>query len=286
MKKLFTTSILFVTLLALSCSKENPSVCNPGPLPVSFAVTGLNASVTTKTAEVTGANLSEFYVAATTGSGQSQVEAWNNAVFTCVSSSWVAEGIYWPESDPNYNFFASNRPMTVSANGATVAATSDYDVICAYKESSSVSYKHTNNLVFKHIFARIGKCKIQAPEGCTVTGLSVSVVPKTGGTFSVANVETGGGWTSPVTGTSTVIANTLNSDTRADLYLLPGQYTFTASYTLTKGNYNESFTKTANLSLQAGVISDLSSTLVFGGSTLEFGVTVTPWTTSNLNLSF
>lgn len=152
----------------------------------------LDVTVATKATEVTGSTLNSggFNVSATTGSAGSESSAWNNVAFSKVGDYFVGTGSgkWWPTSDPGYHFYASNTDLTFAAGGTTVAAINEADVVCAYL--ASPTYNSTNTLTFEHIFARITDVTLTAVEGYTITGVSVYVTPKTGGTY---NLRTGAG---------------------------------------------------------------------------------------------
>lgn len=246
---------------------------------------GFSADVQTKaTSAVT--SLSSFNVNCVKGTmGSSETSVFNSAFS---GSSSYTGGKYWPATDQGYKFYASNATMTAAATGPTIAATNATDIVCAVL--ASPSYKASNALVFNHIFARVGTCKISAPSGYTVSNLSVKITPKTGGTYSLyaGNGKTDGtGWSSTTNGSATTIASALGSTTDNGLYLVPGSYTLTATYTLTQGDYSESFTKTASVSLTGGKVNNISATLPAGNAAqITFTVSVTAWTDNNITASF
>lgn len=289
---IITLASLGAVLCLASCQKEGPAAdrfrTSEGDIsPIVFTAEGegFSASVQTKaTSAVT--TLSSFNVNCVKGTLGSAETSIFNTSFT--GSPSYTGGQYWPASDQGYKFYASNVTMTPAAGGPTIAATNATDVVCAVL--SSPSYKASNALVFNHIFARLGTCKISAPSGYTVSNLSVKVTPKTGGTYSLfaGNGKTDGtGWSSPTSGSATTIASALGSTTDNGLFLVPGSYTLTASYTLTSGAYSESFTKTATVALTAGKVNNISATLPTGNaSQITFTVSVTAWSDNNITATF
>lgn len=287
MKK-FIYPLLLVA--AIACNKNAQQL---PPLPeaevtdeITFTTKGdgFDASVQTKASAVT--SLSSFNVLAVTGTAGSAESTVFNSAFS--GTTTYTGGKYWPSTDRSYHFYASNASIAAAAGGPTIAATNDTDIVCAFL--ATPTYKASNALVFNHIFARIGTCKIAAPSGYTVSNLSVKVTPNTGGTYSLfaGNGKTDGtGWSGKTAGSATTIASALNSTTNNDIYLVPGSYSLSASYTLTKGDYTESFTKTANVSLVAGKVNNISSTLPAGNAVeIQFSVSVTPWSDNNISASF
>ena len=219
-------------------------------MPDPFVADGTKASAVT--------SLSSFYVSAVTGSAGSESSAFNSTQFTQVpgSSPAVYKGSkFWPASNQNYKCYASSRPLTFAAAGTTVSATNTTDVICAYLTSST--YKEKNTLSFEHIFARIGNVTVSADAPYTISNVNISITPKTGGTY---NLRTGA-WSSTTDGSSTTIASAIGSNSN-DLYLVPGTYQLTASWTATKGSYREDFSnKTVNITLVEGKVNNITCIL-------------------------
>ena len=223
MKKIIFPAIAGA-LLFTACNKELPQSNVSAPaedfqeIPVIFKAGGVfDADVSTKASVVNSGSLetSGFYVAANKKLNDVESAVWGNTKFSYSSGAYKGDK-YWPHTaNGTYIFYASNVALTASAEGATVSANTDTDVVCAYKDDPTP--KATNTLNFEHIFARIGTCNISSPEGYTVTNLSVKITPKTSGVYSIKSSS----WTSSTAGSETTIANALNSSTNVDLYLIP-----------------------------------------------------------------
>lgn len=280
--------------LMASCSKGDESVSpslhgdpltRGGEIVFTAEGEGFSSSVMTKAAAAV-TSLSSFNVNCVTGTAGSAETSVFNVAFS--GSPSFSGGKYWPSADPKYKFYASNVAMTPSAVGPTIAAVNTTDIVCA--ALLSPTYKASNALTFSHIFARLGTCKISAPSGYTVSNLSVKVTPNVSGTYNLfsGNGKTDGtGWSSKTPGSETVIASAVGSTASNDLYLVPGTYTLTASYTLTMGAYSESFTKSSTVSLMAGKVNNISATLPAGNAAgIQFTVSVTPWSDNNITASF
>lgn len=282
MKK--TILILAALACTLSCDKniEQASETNE----IVFTTTdSFNATVETKaTTAVT--SLNSFYAMATTGTTGSESALWNSyKSFSKVSNDtkYTSSGVYWPAAQQSIHFYASNLMPDVSGGDVTVNASTGTDVVCAY--SASPAWKEVNQLVFNHILARLGKCTITAPTDYTGSDLNITIRPKISGTY---NLRTGA-WSSTSEAVSnTTITNTFGGGgTVNDIYLLPGEYTINASYTLTRGTYSESFNSSATVELAAGKINLISGTLPAGNATdLQFTVTVTPWSNNSISANF
>ena len=168
-------------------------------------------------------SLSSFRVSAVTGSSGSESAVFTNQTFTGSAGTYTGTAV-WPVSDPSYKFFASNASLTYTSSGATVSASNSTDVICAYMPNPT--YGEKNTLVFNHIFSRIGNVTVAAESGFTVSGVSVTITPYVSGTY---NLETGA-WTGKSTGSATSLANSSPGTKSNDLWLVPGSYTVTCSW--------------------------------------------------------
>lgn len=287
MKKI---TLLFLAGLSLiSCQKATQKVVEePAPAKmIAFKQSGLvspfGATVDTKATEVTESTLNSggFNVSCTTGSAGSESSTWNNVAFSKDGDYFLATSAdkWWPNADPNYHFYASNAALTFAADGTTVAATNATDVVCAYL--ASPTYNSTNTLTFEHIFARITDVTFSGGDDYTITGISVTITPKTGGTYNLrtgAGQTDGTGWSSLTTGTATSIANATPGTKSNDLYLVPGTYTLTASWTATKGDYTQSFSnKTRDVEIVGGARNTITAALIGDASGVDFSVSVTAW---------
>lgn len=273
-------------LSAAACNKgalqgvapELTSADELGRIPVVLGAIGegINAEVTTKATVVDA--LASFNATCTTGSAGSESQVWNNVSFS--GGPNYTGGKFWPnDADPSYHFYASNAAITFAAGGSTVAATNATDVICAYKAANT--WKSKNDLTFDHIFGRIGNVIVNAGTGYTISGVTINITPKTGGTY---NIRTGAGqsddtgWSSLMTGSATNIANATPSTKSNDLWLVPGTYTLTASWTAAKDAYSESISgKTVDVVITKGKINTITTTLGGNANEITLGVTITPW---------
>lgn len=300
----------FLALAAVSCDKgleKNKAVFTAEQkAQVAFRVN----SPATRASEVTTATLTQFNVIATTGT-TTQTLVWDDGVFTGTSGNDYTGGKYWPSENVTWNFFASNAPMTFAATGATIAvADCDLDIIADYLEGAT--YKQSNALGFDHILCQLGTVTMKAPDTFTVTNLKVSLLPITSGTYavkSIAGTEESAkraGWTRGEAATEPVyvigsaaagvdIPAATNTYTSADndLWLVPGQYQLTATYTITKGDYTANFTALANVTLHQGNNNNLglnngASNIPAPGDIQEiiFTVEVTPWENLDVPVEF
>lgn len=244
-----------------------------------------STAVSTKASVVS--SLPSFHVACTRGVG-SETSVWENTVFVSDGAPvpTYRGGRFWPVNDPGYHFFASNAPLSFGADGTAATVDGSTDVVCAYLPEPA--YKMKNSLSFEHIFARVGQVTVTADDSYDISDVSVTIVPKTSGTYNLrtgAGKKDGTGWSETVAsaGPSTIasaesIARGGSSVSMNDIYLIPGTYELTATWTAKRGEYVETFTgKTARVSLVAGEVNKLTTTLSGHAAELEFGVEITPW---------
>ena len=280
----------------VSCQKALQEVAPEGASEISFAaenasfVMEADTKASTGTSEVTALNT--FRVAATTGAAGAEASVWNNVAFTQIGTSGnYTGGKTWPASNPNYNFYATNKtgdtPMTFTAGGATIAAANTQDIVCAYLPYGSVTYKAKNTLSFEHIFARVNTVTVEAESGYTVSGVTVSITPVTGGTYNLRTGKgktDGTGWSGLTTGSLTTIANQVGANSN-DIWLVPGRYTITASWTATQtGGSSVPYTsKTVDVDITGGKKNNITATL---GGEMVFGVEVEAFADNEVPLTF
>ena len=285
--------MVIVFAIALSCAKREQGEYNKATYAsdkklIEFeAKELLRADAQTKVTEVTTANLTSIYVTATKGtpgtSGESVAFASVNFSKEQTGGLFRADKM-WPEINPKYHFFGSSVAMSFSNGTCTISATNDRDIVCSYQETPV--YGEVNTLVFTHIFARIGTVTFSAPTGYTLSGVTTKLTPKVSGVYNIrtGNGYTDGtGWSSLVAGSETTLSSSNNN-----LYLVPGDYTLTVAYTLSrKGTtgvveWTKTYTKSATVSIEAGATNNLSGTVPKGeASEIQLSVTLSGWEEQN-----
>ncbi len=226
-----------------------------GQLQLQLEAIPLAEEMATKTEVVS--SLESFYVSATTGNSGEEVRAWENTAFNGDGS--YTGGKYWPSSDPDYHFYASNRPLSFRADGCTVSADSQTDVVCAYLPAPT--FREANALTFQHIFARIGRLTIvSARADMRVRDVDIRLTPLTSGVY---NLRTGA-WSGTVEGASTCIGPGSAGCRDNDLYLVPGTYKLSCSWTLDYKGYTSSHAESKTVTFLAGKLYNLTASL--GGS--------------------
>lgn len=213
--------------------------------------------VQTKAGQVT--SISSFYLSVFSSGSMTR----NNQVFTKGADNYFRGGLVWPASDPHYHFYASNVSLGTDGKTVTTATASSAgvdDIVCASKDAV---YKTTNNLVFDHVMARIGAFSITAPPGLIVSNASASIaaVP-TVGTYDLS----AGTW-SASSANRTVSLSATN-----DIYVVPGSYTISVSYTLSgPTGESQNLTKSGTVAIVKGNVNNIRLNLA-GTTTKEIVV--------------
>lgn len=272
---------MFAFFLFVSCNKQE-SVDEVDPARIAFSVGDcLDFDAKTRVSVVNASSLdaSGFKVNCVTGTPGSETQVWSNASFTKSGSTFVSNH-YWPANSISYAFYATNASsMTFNAAGPTISATNTTDIVCAYL--SSPNYKETNVLTFKHIFARLGNVTLSAESGYTITGISLTLKPKTGGTYNLRTgygYTDGTGWSSLTEGSVASIANGMPGTKSNDLYLVPGDYELTATWTATKGGYSNTYTnRVYTVSIVGGKVNTITASLGGDAADINFTVSVLSW---------
>lgn len=300
MKNFLFFAALASCAIAASCNKNTvSSIASAGneSNEIIFETVGLAAGVDVKSVAETK-SLSQFNVAATTDGTSSEEYAWASPHYVLFSEQSGSQNFtgnkFWPKDDPGFHFYASNANLNCTdGTTPTISATNTTDIVCAYLEKPT--YKAPNQLTFKHIFARLGAVTINVPDkGYSFKSVEVSLTPLNGGTYSIKEGygnTNAAGWSDTTTGTPLKIASAQGVNAASDEYLVPGEYTLTATYTLQKDLYEESFTKTGSVDIQGGKINNISVSVPTpesgsGAVDIIFTVSVAPWDNANVTATF
>ena len=286
-------AVLALSLL-LSCRKDDEPT---GTAEVSFLPRGIALEDQTKAAVTTSLDATGFYASAVTGSAGSDVNAWSNVQFHKSGDDFKG-GKYWPQSDPSYRFYAANRPLTYGSGGATISASNDLDVVCAYK--SNPTYGTRNTLQFDHIFARISTVTVSATAPYNISAITIWIVnPKTGGTYNLYTGSgriDGTGWSSLTPSSSTqtqlfsnagtITAGDSSTGVNNDLYIVPGTYQLKATWTASVDDYSQTYTtktSVSNVFIQGGKVNSISVSLSGDATEITFSIAVADWGSNPIN---
>ena len=273
--KLYAAPLLILGFAA-SCAKSvEPENQNPKEIVLCVGGDTIDMQVQTKTSAITSvpSTLNYSMTTGTIGSETSKIESASGNV----GSGKIATGVYQSLTPTSYNYYVSNAAITFAASGSTISAVNTTDVI-----AGKVTSKETNPSVkLDHIFARTGTFTLNAQEGYEISGISWKIQSgSSGGTKGTFNMATKM-WSS----VSALAQQSVASGT--DLYLVPGNYTLSVTYTLKKEDWTNTFTKTASVKLEAGKINNISGTAVGGtAEEITLSVTLTAWTDNDITITF
>jgi len=281
---MFFCALIGIPMALVSCKKDfdtckTPQAVNAEePKEIVFTAEGPGLDISTKAvSEING--MTGFYVMATKGTSGAESLVWSQLVNgSGQQGSVYTTGKYWPSTNLQYHFYACISEPAFSATGATVTVNGKVDVVCAYLETPD--YNEQNALVFDHIMGRIGTFTLNASTAdYTLSGISASVTNAVKqGTY---NIRTGA-WSG-----QSAAENVALSIGQNDFLLVPGNaYSLSVTFTMTKGDYVATFTKTATFSLEPGKITNITANVVDDPAVLvQFTYSTRPWTSKDLTLT-
>ena len=273
--KLYAAPLLILGFAA-SCAKSvEPENQNPKEIMLCVGGDTIDMQVQTKTTAITSVP-STLYYSMTTGTLGSAETSKKESASGNVGSGEIATGVYQTLSPTSYNYYVSNAAITFSASGSTISAANTTDVIAGKVTSDTTSPSVTLN----HVFARTGGLTLNPQSGYILSNISWKIESSTGGTGGTYNIAKNT-WTSVTALSSTSLTGS------SDLYLVPGDYTLSVTYTLTMGDWKQTFTKKATVTLVAGKVNNISGTASGGdASEISISVSLTEWGTNNINATF
>lgn len=279
-------SVMAAALLACSCNKES-TVPDPAAEPQEIVIGVADESgffVETK-ATALSAIPSTMNWLMTTGTRNNAAEAKKySATGASVASGKISTGKYQTATATAYNYYVSNGTLAQASDKGpvTVAASNTTDIIAGCVAASTST---SPSITLNHIFARTGTITTNAPSGYSVSNVSYKIVQSsataivgTAGTYSLGT----GAWTAASTRLSSQTAITGSSD----MYLIPGTYTLYVTYTISVGDWSETFTKSGNITLVGGKVNNITVTVPSGGqSPITMGLTLTAWGTNAVSVT-
>lgn len=284
MKKSFITILLAAAALSavtVACNKETPAQQDLAPASDGEIILNVgdtfDAVLDTKTTAVTSVP-GTLYWGASTGSG-TETAKWSSASAT-VSAGKISTGKYQTATPTTYNFYVANQTFSVGSSTTMTVANNNTDVVCG----RASSYSTTPSVTLNHIFCRTGSFTMNTQTGYNISSVSWKIVGKSdiNGTAGTYNL-TSDSWTSASTKLSSDTAITSSSD----MYLIPATYTIKCTYTLSKGDWSGTFTKSADVTLVKGKINNITGTATGGGaSEIVLSVSLTDWGTQDHTPTF
>lgn len=298
MKRLIAYLLLPAAAL-VSCNKTAaPDKDSPADKEYTLLVDDLEFA--TKTTEISSIPSTLFWCATTGSVGTSETQKYASTSAT-VTSSKIHTGKYQTAKPTEYNWYVCNKGLNVptSAGSVTVTCSNDLDVIAGVCKSSTA----TPSVTLNHIFSRTGTLTLNTQQYSTTANYKLSDVSwkiqsKSGGTGGTAGTYNAGAnsWSSVTALPQQVIGTAVPSSTTdnvavhsSDLYCIPGEYTMTVSYRLSKYNndstidYYKDFTKSADVTLTAGKVNNITATAK-GAEAQEIviSVSLTQWGTNEI----
>lgn len=311
---MFIVAAVAMGVLSASCSKllECASSSPDRTEEITFRACNLKTRAVTET---TTENLTSFYGYLKDNAYHSDPADILSYTATKNGSLWTT-GKYWPLGGDEFIFWACNRqfelrhdcspsrPLLIFPSGLP---TQDVVFSSALSWENDITYGSTVYLSFYHIFARLGTVTVNTQSGYDISNISASIkcVPEStyywtdnmggydfgsyyGGFSRVDNWDEGeyndafGMYILPPPSFSDKALNIGAND----FLMIPGEYSLTVSYTLTKGDYTQDFIRSGKVDIQRGCINNITTTAVGGNAAeLEMSISVQPWLDNAINAS-
>lgn len=273
--------LLAVSCAALeSCDKNlDPAVLpDDGQIIIRVDDGSIDMNATTKVTAISAVP-SQLYWLASTGAWKSESVKYASSQAS-VSAGKIATGKYQTLTPTAYNYYLSNAAMTFASGGSTISASNTTDVIAGC--TTSANNTTSPSVTLEHVFARTGSFTCNTQSGYAISNISWKIASKSGGTGG-----TGGTYniaTKAWSGVTALASQTVTDS--SDLYCTPGVYTITVTYTLTKGDYTETFTKSGDATFVAGKVNNITCTAV-GGNAQEISISVSlsAWGTNPVTIT-
>ena len=269
MKKIFI-AVLAAGVAFCSCNKELQGEVNAvpeGAIVLSIDGSAIDMDVESK-AESLPASL---YLSRTTGTWKSETSKNASASFN-VSSGKINTGWYQTATATAYNYYVANQNITFAADGSTISAPADTDVIAGCTQGATNST--TPSVTLEHVFAKIGTLTCNTQSGYTISNISWKIKSTSGGTGGTAgtyNIATKS-WS----GVTALSEKAISSNETK--YYTSGSYTVSVTYTLTNGDYSSTFTKSGSVTLVGGKINSITCTAIGGNaSQIVLSVSLAEW---------
>jgi len=281
------THFLFLAALAAlcSCNKETQEYNSARGEEIVIGMgDSFDATVETKTTAITAVPTTLYWGATKGGNAAgttNETLVWSKASAS-LSSGKISTGKYQTNTPTAYNYYVTNKDnLTVGTSTTTITTDNTVDALAGRTFGNSTT---SPSVELQHIFSRTGTLTMNTQSGYTISAVSwtiagSSTVNGTAGTYDLKS----GTWTAA----STKITEDTAIASDSDMYLIPGTYTIKCTYTLTKGDWTRTFTKSASVNLTMGKINNITGT-ASGGDASEIKITVTlaDWQTVTLTPTF
>lgn len=275
--------ILCIAILC-ACNKNNTVdildvQAGDAGVPIDFTIQNEAA---TKASVVS--SLERINITCSTGTaGVSETEKWTVPQVN-IRNNKVVTGKYWPSTDENYIFYASNLTLTPSSTGPEINISNSTD--CVVARNVSPNYKAANTLTFNHILARVNGCTVSGPDGFDLSNVILEFTPATGGKFNCGTQK----YTVTSSGTPVNLLLAASSQNVMDIWTLPGDFELHASYKLTKGDWSKTYNTDKTLTLQPGKRHKIN--VLFSApqadevTTVDFNIEIIDWKDQTTVITF
>lgn len=284
---LITTLATGLGLYAVSCGKSPETEV---PVEVILNVAGDDGfSVETKTESV-NAVPSFLYWCATTGISGTDESAQFEPTGSAVSNGKISTGKY-ATTAISYNWYVADVGMEITSSGPTISVDNTIDHVAgAVRASASTS----PSVTLKHIFARTGALSATTDaSGCSISSATYTIKGAGGinGTAGVYNIATES-WTATTAPLShEVEMSEFGILPGESLFLIPGKYIITATYSYKDVNevLHSGRTATAEVDLTGGYINTFICVLPAEeilAQDIRISVLLYDWTEEEVNPKF
>lgn len=280
--KLFVSFLVMAGAVLVSCNKNadvpelTPEV---GEEVVLNVERDFEAVIETKGTNITTLP-STLYWGATTGGNSAgsttETVKWATASAS-VSSGKINTGKYQTATPTTYNYYVANQTFT--AGGAMTVNGNTTDIVVGRTFGSNATQPA---VALSHIFAAVGTLSVSVPSGYTASSVSWTIASSgsntgTKGTYNVRSKA----WSSTTAYPETAISSGSN------LYLIPGTYTVKVTFTMTRGDFTQTYTRSASVTLQAGKTNNITANITdTPASQIQINVTLDAWGSVNHTPTF
>ena len=231
---------------------------------------------------------SALTVAAYTASGSSFAWKVSAALESEGDESWYSTSRMWPYN-ASLSFCVTNAAadcvVRPSAGSAPVVKIPDCETDYLYCLSEDPVYGEPVEISLAHALSRVGTLSYSVPEGYSFSLTSFTFTAYTSG---AVNPGTGAYYTpsqySSAFGASMSTHGESLSLGANDVWCIPGTYSCQAVFTVSKGEYVRSYTRTGSLTFARGELNNICVT-VSDDDAVEctFTVSIQPWVSQNLD---
>ena len=260
-------------VLAVACNKDFCRSEGPEEAPgteICFKVGEMDVDVQTRLSAVTASSLETLNVMATTATGGAETLSWTTTATLIENSGGRYQtGKYWPYTNPNYHFYLSNQTILFESGAPKMNVDGTEDVVCGKILSPQFQAQYVGASV-SHIYSWIKDITLTSTHGYEISDVSITLPDvKRGGKYNLYS----GSWESYVTEEAHALSVGTN-----DVLVVPGTTSISVDYTLTKGDFTQSFTSTRTVTLEAGKQYDLNCNIIIDPAVaVVIQVTVASW---------